>query len=128
ICVLLSVTFRIYDTDFWQHLVVGKAIWQMKRVPTTQLWSWPTYGAPDVNSSWGFRALIWPIWSYTGVWGLFAWRWATTLAAFGLLWAAARRMGARGLSPLFVLVLASLAYRERSQIRPETLVAVLLAL
>jgi len=125
--VALSVSFVLFDTDMWQHLGVGRAIWQLKAIPTHQLWTWPNYGAPDVNASWGFRFLIWPIWHALGVPGLFAWRWTTTLAAFGLLWAAARRMGAVGFAPLVVAVLCSLTYRHRSQVRPETLVAVLFA-
>src|SRR5258708_26298297 len=126
-CIALSVSFKLYDTDMWMHLAVGRAIWTLHQVPTHQLWTWPTYGAPDVNASWGFRLLIWPIWQAFGVGGLFAWRWASTLAAFALLWAAARRMGARGLTPLVVLVLCSVVYRQRSQIRPEALAALLLA-
>ena len=127
-CIVVSVSFRIYDTDIWQHLAVGRAIWSLHHVPTTQLWTWPTWGAPDVNASWGFRALIWPVWHAWGVPGLFAWRWLTTLAAFAILWATARRMGARGFTPLVVLVLCATIYRQRSQVRPETLVSVLLAL
>ncbi|HUK62760.1 MAG TPA: hypothetical protein VLV15_05480, partial [Dongiaceae bacterium] len=123
----LSITFRIYEKDFWQHLAVGRAIWNLGHVPTTELWTWPTYGAPDVNASWGFRALVWPFWRAWGVWGLYAWRWGTTLAIFALAWLAARRMGARGLTPLVVFALAALVYRQRSQVRPETLVSVLLA-
>jgi Flp pilus assembly protein TadD len=123
-----SVTFLLTETDFWQHLLVGRAIWQLHRVPTTELWTWPTYGAPDVNSSWGFRALLWPLWKWGGVWGLFAWRWLATLGAFALLWLTARRMGARGFGPLAVVAIGAALYRLRSQIRPETLVAVWLAL
>ena len=134
--VVLSVSFRIMDTDFWQHLVVGKTIWAEHRVPLEHLWTWPNYGTSEVSwmgrsgwsPSWGFRALIWPVWDTAGVTGLFAWRWITTLAAFGIAWAAARRMGARGLVPLVVIVWCSLFYRHRSQIRPETLTAVLLAI
>jgi hypothetical protein len=126
--VVASVTFRLFETDFWQHLLVGKVIWQMGRVPTVQLWSWSSYGDPEVYSAWLFRALIWKCWSVGGVWGLFAWRWVTTLAAFGLLWATARRMGARGFAALVVPVACGLVYRTRSQIRPETLVASYLAL
>ncbi len=125
--VLVSVTYLIYDTDIWQHLTVGRAVWTLHRIPTTQVWTWPTYGGPDVNYAWGFEALLWPVWSLGGVNGLFAWRWITTLLAFGLLWAAARRMGARGLTPLVVAVLCALIYRQRSQVRPETLAAVLFA-
>ena len=127
-CVLVSVTFKLYDTDFWHHLLVGRVIWETRAVPAIQLWSWPTYGAPEANSAWLFRALVWPFWSLGEVGGLFAWRWLTTLAAFALLWATARRMGARGFAPLVALVACVLIYRLRSQIRPETLVAVLLAL
>lgn len=49
--VLISTCSRIYDTDLWQHLLVGKVIWTQHRVPTLQLWSWPTYGSVDVTSS-----------------------------------------------------------------------------
>jgi hypothetical protein len=44
------------------------------------------------------------------------------------MWATARRMGARGFAPLVALVLCVFIGRLRSQVRPETLVAVLLAL
>ena len=127
-CVLVAVSFSLFETDFWQHLLVGRVIWETHTVPTRQIWIWPTYGAPDVTPSWGFRALLWPFWSLGGVWGLFVWRWLTTLAALGIGWATARRMGARGLGGLVVVVVAALVYRQRSQIRPETLVAILLAL
>lgn len=127
-CVVAAVTYLMFDTDVWQHLAVGRAIWSLHRVPTTELWTWPTYGAPDVNASWGFRALIWPLWKAWGLWGLYLWRWLSALAAFGLLVATARRMGARGVTALVVAVACALVYRQRSQVRPETLVAVLLAL
>ena len=128
LCVLYSVTFQIHEPDFWQHLTVGREIWRSHSVPTTQLWTWPTHGAPDVNSSWGFRAILYPFWSAAGVWGLFAWRWLITLGAFALLVATARRMGVRGLAPYVIAVIAALAWRGRSQIRPETWVAILIAL
>lgn len=125
--IVLSVSFQIVDTDFWQHLLVGKALWQLRRVPHEHLWTWANFGAHDVLPSWGFRALIWPVWEAGGVVGLFAWRWASTLLGFGFAWLAARRMGARGMTPVVVGVWCSLVYRHRSQIRPETLAAVLMA-
>ena len=126
--VLFAVTYEIFDTDFWQHLLIGRFIWQAHAAPTVQLWTWPTYGAPDVNASWGFRALIWPFWSLGGVWGLFAWRWLTTLGALGTLWALGRRMGGQGFGALLALLACAMVYRLRTQIRPETLVSVLIAL
>lgn len=127
-CVLVSVTFQIIDTDFWQHLAVGRALWTTHAIPHTQVWTWPGWGMPDVLPSWLFRVLLWPFWEAGGLTGLFVWRWLTTLAAFALVWLTARCMGARGLSPLVAIVCCALVYRQRSQIRPETLAAVLLAL
>ena len=127
-CVAFTVTFRLTDSDLWQHLLVGRVIWQTHAIPMRQIWCWPTWGEPQVLPSWGFRALLWPFWTLGGTLGLFLWRWLTTLLAFGLAWAAARRMGARGLTPLVVVALGALLYRQRSQVRPETLVVVLLAL
>jgi hypothetical protein len=123
-----SVTFRMSTPDVWQHLLVGKAIWRLGRIPQEHLWTWPMFGEPDVLPSWLFRFLLWPFWDTGGELGLQVWRWLTTLGAFGIAWAAARVLGARGLTPLFVVAACALPYRARSQIRPETMVAVLLAL
>ena len=127
IIVVLSVTHDASDPDQWQHLTVGRFIWEQHRFPLTQLWTWPTYGAKEVNYAWGFEALAWPFWKLGGIFGLYAWRWLITLAVFGLAWAAARRMGAKGLVPLVVIALCAMIYRGRSQVRPETLAALLLA-
>ncbi|MEO5616337.1 MAG: hypothetical protein ABIS67_01075, partial [Candidatus Eisenbacteria bacterium] len=124
----LAITHRLTSPDFWQHLLVGKVIWQLGRVPMEHLWTWPTYGQAEVLNSWGFRWLLWPFWAAGEVLGLQVWRWLTTLGAFALVWAAARQLGARGLSPLVVIAVAALSYRTRAQVRPETLAALLLAL
>ncbi|HTK31199.1 MAG TPA: hypothetical protein VL332_04490 [Candidatus Saccharimonadaceae bacterium] len=123
-----SVAFRMFDPDAWQHLAVGRALWALHHVPTTQVWVWPTYGAPSVTPSWAFRALLWPFYAAGGDWGLFGWRALTGLATFALAVLAARRLGARGVTPFVIAVLAALTWRHRSQVRPETLASVLLAL
>ena len=125
--VVLAVTNLLTTPDFWQHLLVGKAIWQLGRIPQEHLWTWPSYGQREVLPSWGFRWLLWPFYSIAGGLGLQAWRWLTTLAAYAAALVAARTLGARGLTPLLVISLAALSYRTRAQVRPETLVAVLLA-
>ena len=127
-CLLVSVSFRLYEYDMWEHLTYGRALWQLHRVPRVQMWTWPDLGAPHVNPSWGFSALVWPFRAAGGDLGLAVWRWLTTLAAFALLWAAARALGVRGPPAFVALVICGLVYRQRSQVRPETLAAVLLAL
>jgi len=126
--VAVVVTIPISDPDLWQHLTVGRMMWRTHSIPQTHLWSWPTYGEREVLPSWLFRAVLWPVYAVGGVNGLFVWRWATTLAAFAIGWAGARRMGARGFSPLFAAVLGAMVDRARTQARPETLVAPLFAL
>jgi len=126
-CVAIDVTFQMTDTDFWQHLLVGKVIWTQHRVPLTNEWTWPTYGVRQVLPSWAFRALSWPFWSVAQMAGLQVWRWATTLAAFAFVWLAARRLGARGFAALAMIAWCALVYRHRAYLRPETLAAVLLA-
>jgi len=126
-CIVFSVTYRLIDSDFWQHLLVGKVIWTRGAIPRQHLWSWTSYGRSEVLPSWLFRWLLWPFYDRGGVPALFVWRWITTLGAFGFAWATARRLGGRGLAPLVVLAWCVLVYRPRSQVRPETLAAVLLA-
>ena len=128
LCAIVSVSYRLYDTDLWLLLAHGRAIAESRRIPHQILWTWPGYGNPDPAASWWtFRLLAWWLWKTGGVPALFAWRGLSTLAAFGILWAAARRMGARGLLPLVTTTLCVLAYRIRSDLRPETLSAVLFA-
>src|SRR5437867_841431 len=104
LCMLVSVSFQIYDTDLWQHLVRAKAMLALGAIPRDQIWTWANYGSPEKNATWAHALLLWPFWSLGGVWGLFVWRWWTVLATFGISWATARRLGARGLSPWVVLV------------------------
>jgi tetratricopeptide repeat protein len=125
--VVISVTFAIYDPDLWQHLLVGRVIASTHAVPHTNLWTWPTYGAPDIDYAWAFEALLWAFWKAGTVTGLFVWRWGLTLAVFGVAWATARRMGARGTSALVMVALGALVYRGRSMPRPENIAALLLA-
>jgi len=128
LAIAMLVTHRLADPDLWQHLRVGRTIWERHTVPRVHEWTWPRLGEHEVLPSWLFRALLWPCFSMGGVWGLQAWRWLTTLGAFALLALTARRLGTRGLLPWLALLLCALVYRQRSQVRPETLVAVLMAL
>jgi len=101
------VTHRLADPDLWQHLRVGRTIWESHAVPQVHEWTWPRFGEREVLPSWLFRALLWPFYAAAGAWGLQAWRWLTTLGAFALLALCARRLGARGMSPWLGLILCA---------------------
>jgi hypothetical protein len=126
-CLLTDVTFQMTDTDFWEHLLVGKVIWTQHRIPLTNEWTWPTFGERQVLPSWAFRAMLWPFWAAVQMAGLQIWRWVTTLTAFTLVWLTARRLGARGFASLLLISWCALVYRHRVYVRPETLSGVLLA-
>src|SRR6185503_10456816 len=127
-CLLISVTFKLNDPDFWEHLLVGKAIWELRSIPSTHLWSWPTYGQRQVLPSWMFCALLWPFWTAGKIFGLFVWRWLTTLGIFYVCLLTTRVLGARGLAPILVIAVCGLVFRFRSQVRPETLASLFLVL
>jgi len=124
---VLSASYRLYDTDLWTLLTTGRAIWQ-HGIPRVDQWAWPAYGTPEVMASWLFRWRIWPLWERGGVNALFAWRWLTVLATFAFLWAAARRLGARGVLVLPILAWCGLVDRLRTDVRPEVAAAGLFAL
>ena len=129
--VVLAVTHQSSDTDFWQHIRVGQAIWDARAIPSTNVWTWPTYGTPYDAPSWLFRVLIWPFWAALGERGLDLWRWLTAVGLFALLFAGARRAAkgqGDGLPTLAVLAWSALLWRYRWEMRPETLAALLLAL
>jgi len=125
--IVLAVSFRFFDYDLWEHLVVGKYLWTVHRIPTTQLWTWPTWGEPALVPSWAFRFVLWPFWSLGGETGLWTWRVLAALAACALLFVAARRRCANPSVTLAFLVLAALAWRGRTRVRPEALAFVLFA-
>src|SRR5436309_15908983 len=76
---LLAVTSRISDLDVWQHLRVGQVLWQQHELPRTNVWTWPTFGAPYDLSSWLFCLVLWPFWAPLGERGLDLWRLVTVV-------------------------------------------------
>jgi hypothetical protein len=126
-CVVVSASYRLYDTDLWSLLAVGRAIVH-DGLPRRDLWTWTSFGEPAFVSSWAFRGLIAWLWDLGGVGAMFAWRWITTLGVFALCYSTARRLGARGYSAVLLMTAAALLYRIRTDVRPETLAALFLAL
>jgi len=127
-CVVVSVSARLTDTDFWQHLAVGRAIWETGGIPHQHLWSWPSYGQSEVLPSWLFCAALWPIWSLGQLTGLFLWRWLSALAIFAVCILASRELRPTSSVSLLIPALCALVFRVRSQIRPETVAVLLLVI
>lgn len=124
----LVASYQVNDTDFWQHLTIGREIWRTHRIPLTHQWTWANPPLPDINYAWGFQALLWPFWAAAGATGMIVWKWWTALVPFALGLATARRLGASCVTAAPVAVLAAIAARDRMEPRPETLAAIFLGL
>src|SRR5262249_43465351 len=79
-------------------------------------------------SSWGFEALLYPLYAVLGIHGLYLWRWVATLAALALMMLGASSLGARRSVALVAAMIAVVAMSSRMQPRPETLAQLLLLL
>ena len=128
-CVLLSVTTRIDDPDVWQHLLVGKAIARLGHGSAD-----PPLDVAALRASRRAAVVGLPRAAVAVLVDRRRHRAVRVAMAHDAPHLRHPRFGRRGapgphgLSPLLVLVVCALTYRLRSQARPETLVAVLLAL
>lgn len=127
VLVLLVASYRVFDTDFWQHLRIGRVILERGRIPWSHEWTWANLGIPDVNYAWGFDVLLAGVHAALGDAGLTVWKWGIALALFALGRAGARAVGVRDRLVVPLLVLAAVAGRDRLEPRPETIATLLLA-
>ena len=71
-CALFVVAVSIWNADpdvFW-HLKVGEWIATYHAVPKTDIYSWTAHGQPWTDHEWGWELLIYWIYRYAGVIGL----------------------------------------------------------
>ena len=61
--IIVSTSFRLYDTDLWSALAIGRTMWTERAIPHVDLWTRRIYGEPQIVPSWLFRVLLWPLWS-----------------------------------------------------------------
>jgi len=66
---LLSLE-KIHCFDIWWHLATGKWIWTHKAIPSQDVFSFTQEGDPWIDFTWGFQALIYPIYKVSGLSGI----------------------------------------------------------
>ncbi len=71
-CALFAVAASIWfaDPDVFWHLTVGNWIAVHHAVPLTDVYSWTAYGQPWTDHEWGWELLIYWVYKYAGILGL----------------------------------------------------------
>src|SRR5438093_4795520 len=118
---------RLDDHDTWWHLASGRLIASTGTVARTDPFSTSAAGAPWINRQWLFDLGAYATWRAAGAPGLALGAGAFFLAAFGLLYALARRRLPAWAAAALVFLAAEAAV-ERFVVRPEAVTFCFLAL
>lgn len=125
----ISLLRKIFDSDIWFHMVVGRETLRQMQVPGVEFYILPRLGEPGEFHEWGFGALYYLINQYSGYVGM-----ALANAAIGcgillFLYLAARgKTKMEWWQPLPVIALVLWVIEPRLNFRPETLLYLLLAI
>lgn len=104
--------------DLGRHLTLGKIIWQEKKIPTTNLFSYTYPDYPFTNHHWGSEVIFYLFDNYFSVNGLIILKVIIMILAFGvLLKFVAKRADFTALLIGSAFTLEIL--RERTEVRPE---------
>lgn len=117
----LAVAFLLPVTpqDYWWYLRVGRDTLAAGALPTTDALSSSQAGAPVVYHSWGAALIFWLVYRLGGLTLTVLGRGLLVALAGGLLWLAARRLGAGRLGAALTLLLAVLASSNNWSLRPQ---------
>lgn len=124
----ISLLRKIYDSDIWFHMVVGREVLRHMQVPSVEFYILPRLGEPGEFHEWGFGVLYYLINQYAGYAGM-----ALANAFFGcgillFLYLAGHEKGKTDWwQSLPVIALVLWVIEWRINFRPETLLYLLLA-
>jgi len=124
----ISLLRKIFDSDIWFHMVVGREVLRQMGIPDVEFYILPRLGEPGEFHEWGFGALYYLINQYSGYAGM-----ALANAAFGCGILISLHLAARGSTKtewwqsLPVIALVLWVIEPRLNFRPETLLYLLLA-
>ncbi|MGC2166917.1 MAG: hypothetical protein WA632_13000 [Gallionella sp.] len=124
----VSLLRKIFDSDIWFHMVVGREVVRQMKIPDVEFYVLTRLGEPGEFHEWGFGVLYYFIEQWSGYVGM-----AMANAAIGcgillLLYLAGSAESKSGLLKLFpVIGLVLWVIELRMNFRPETWLYVMLA-
>ena len=123
-----SLLRKIYDSDIWFHMVVGREVLRHMQVPSVEFYILPRLGEPGEFHEWGFGVLYYLINQYAGYAGMAL---ANAFFGCGILWFLYLAAHVKGemdwWKSLPVIALVLWVIEWRINFRPETLLYLLLA-
>lgn len=126
--VFASLIRKIFDSDIWYHMVIGREVVRQMGVPQIEFYILPRLGEPGEFHEWGFGVLYYLINQYSSYIGM-----ALANAAIGsgilfFLYLAARGTAkTEWWQSLTVVALALWVIEPRINIRPETILYLFIA-
>ena len=118
--IILITTFKISgDDDLFWHLQVGKYITTNNVIPSTDVFGFATAGLEWIPFEWGFDALAYNIYSFSGYTGLSVFRSLIFAGIFFLLYRLSLKLKLDQAITFFVLLLLTAALFERFLIKPQ---------
>ena len=115
---LLSLE-KIHCFDIWWHLATGKWIWTHKAIPSQDVFSFTQKGHPWIDFTWGFQALIYPIYKVSGLSGIILFKTLILFLAFYFLYKTLNLLTRNSLLIWFLMFSVLLASYPRFMVRPH---------
>ncbi len=128
--IALAIAFLLPVTpqDYWWYLRIGREALTTGAIPTADALTWSRAGAPVVYHSWGAAVLFWLVYRAGGLTLTVLLRGVLLALTYGLVFAAARRLGGAPRGAALATLLAALASSNNWSLRPQLLAYPLFAL
>ena len=127
--ITLPMLTKIFTSDFGTHLAVGREIVQSYKIPTKEIWNYPSLGKNNGGGGeWGFAAILYLVYSAAGEYGVSFMIWAVVFSVFFLLYKATILRGGHPLIAVLSIFAFSGFLRIRIQPRPEIFTYLFIAL
>jgi integral membrane sensor domain MASE1 len=118
--IILITTFKISgDDDLFWHLQVGKYITTNNVIPSADVFGFATAGQEWIPFEWGFDALAYNIYSFSGYTGLSIFRTLIFVCIFFLVYRLSLKLKLNQTITFFILLLLTAALFERFLIKPQ---------
>lgn len=124
--VFLLSLFKTYETDLWVHLSMGKVIWDLKKLPSTEPFLYTMIGQPFSYSSWLFGVAYYLAYNLFNMYGVIILKAITVTTAFHIMLKDSLRPYGNYFVSIAILTLIVFVIRPRFVERPDTFLMVFL--
>jgi hypothetical protein len=125
--VFLLALIKIEDPDTWLHLSLGKYIWTLKEIPTTEPFEYPLLGKPFSYTSWLFGCIYYAVYQTLDIYGVILLKAIIIVACFSILLKDSIQAVKNPPVAVFILSFVVIIARYRFTERPETFMMLFLA-